>query len=236
MGRYSRTDIADVSFYASPARLTGRLRHRHDLWRLGRCSPTCQRTSSFRTGGGALPTGSYRTNRTEMGDHQWRGWRFIGITGLSRKWGRRGLNLEYYLARDQWGRGIATEAGSIKTTYAINLAGADRVTASFFADNPASGRVLSKIGFIRRGRSHAPHCATGTVKPPITMRLAPSSGQTHRKEAFCWMKRLTALLKVRFPGSDRLPRAPRWRLFKGMLDKSHCRCGRRSGFEQLLRC
>ena len=47
----------------------------------------------------------------------------------------------YWIARSHWGRGFATEAARAVLTVARTL-GHDRVEASHFLDNPASGRVL----------------------------------------------------------------------------------------------
>jgi len=59
--------------------------------------------------------------------------------------------LGYWLGRPYWGQGYATEAAEA----AINWAGGDwgkgYVLAGHFADNPASGRVLDKAGFLYTG-------------------------------------------------------------------------------------
>jgi RimJ/RimL family protein N-acetyltransferase len=82
------------------------------------------------------------------------------------------VELGYYVARAHWGRGIATEAGSVILAYGIGLLGRSRITSGHFADNPASGRVLEKLGFSRAGLSERPCLALGGSKPSIEMRLA----------------------------------------------------------------
>lgn len=57
----------------------------------------------------------------------------------------------YWIARDHWGRGYATEAASAVLRIARTL-GHQRLTAGHFIDNPASGRVLRKLGFQPTGR------------------------------------------------------------------------------------
>lgn len=61
------------------------------------------------------------------------------------------LEVGYWIGRDWWGRGIATEA----LTGALAWAGRDWrkrcVTAGHFADNPVSGTVLVKSGFLYTG-------------------------------------------------------------------------------------
>ena len=57
----------------------------------------------------------------------------------------------YWIARPYWGLGFATEAGRqlIRIARAMNL---PRLTAGHFIDNPASGAVLRKAGFVPTGR------------------------------------------------------------------------------------
>jgi RimJ/RimL family protein N-acetyltransferase len=54
--------------------------------------------------------------------------------------------LGYWITPDAWGRGYATEAGAA-VLRAARAAGIRHVTAGHFIDNPASGRVLRKLGF-----------------------------------------------------------------------------------------
>jgi len=59
--------------------------------------------------------------------------------------------LGYWLTPDAWGRGYATEAGRAVIEIARML-GLRRLHAGHFVDNPASGRVLAKLGFRPTGR------------------------------------------------------------------------------------
>lgn len=59
--------------------------------------------------------------------------------------------LGYWITPDAWGCGYATEAGAAALR-AARAAGVRRVTAGHFVDNPASGRVLRKLGFRPTGR------------------------------------------------------------------------------------
>ena len=77
----------------------------------------------------------------------------------------------YWIARGSWGLGFATEAGTalLEIARALGLA---RLEASHFLDNPASGRVLEKLGFEPTGLV-APRlsCARGREIPARLMRL-----------------------------------------------------------------
>lgn len=76
------------------------------------------------------------------------GAKLIGSVGL----GRRGDDIElgYWIARNHWGQGYATEAARAVLRLAEAL-GHRRIVAGHFVDNPASGRVLAKAGFRRSG-------------------------------------------------------------------------------------
>lgn len=60
--------------------------------------------------------------------------------------------LGYWLARRFWGRGIATEAARAMVAAARDGLRRRRLVSGHFIDNPASGRVLEKIGFRPRGQ------------------------------------------------------------------------------------
>jgi RimJ/RimL family protein N-acetyltransferase len=79
----------------------------------------------------------------------------VGAVGLHR--GDDGLELGYWVARDHWGRGYATEAGRGALEIARAL-GHGRVLAGQFVDNPASGRVLRKLGFRETGEIRPTFC------------------------------------------------------------------------------
>ena len=53
----------------------------------------------------------------------------------------------YWLTPAAWGRGYATEAGHAVVDMARHALPLRRLTAWHFADNPASGAVLRKLGF-----------------------------------------------------------------------------------------
>jgi ribosomal-protein-alanine N-acetyltransferase len=65
---------------------------------------------------------------------------------------QRTSELGYMLRRDRWGRGIATEAARILLDFAFGELGLHRVFAVVDEDNPASIRVVEKLGFRREAR------------------------------------------------------------------------------------
>ncbi|HEY7809062.1 MAG TPA: GNAT family N-acetyltransferase [Allosphingosinicella sp.] len=70
----------------------------------------------------------------------------VGAIGIACRRGDQ-PELGYWIARRFWGRGFATEAGEAVIQLARDSLRLPRLGASHFADNPASGRVLEKLGF-----------------------------------------------------------------------------------------
>jgi ribosomal-protein-alanine N-acetyltransferase len=64
---------------------------------------------------------------------------------------RNTAEIGYWLGRTFWGRGVATEAVRAATLYAFDQLGMHRVFAVPFGRNPASTRVLEKVGYVREG-------------------------------------------------------------------------------------
>lgn len=58
----------------------------------------------------------------------------------------------YWLGKDYWGKGIATEALDLLICFAFNELKLHRLYANTFIDNIGSQRVLEKAGFAREGR------------------------------------------------------------------------------------
>jgi RimJ/RimL family protein N-acetyltransferase len=77
----------------------------------------------------------------------------IGGIGLERLTDVHRLSgeLGYWLGVDYWGRGLATEAITAVTSWALNTLNLKRVFAQPYADNLASCRALEKAGFAFEG-------------------------------------------------------------------------------------
>jgi ribosomal-protein-alanine N-acetyltransferase len=68
---------------------------------------------------------------------------FLGMTGIHPE---EGCEFGYWLGKPFWGHGYATEAAHRLVTYAFEELGQETAHAGWFADNPASGHVLAKLG------------------------------------------------------------------------------------------
>ena len=63
----------------------------------------------------------------------------------------RQAELSFWVGRPFWGRGYASEAGAVVVHHAFGTLGLNRVYALHMARNPASGRVLAKLGMQKEG-------------------------------------------------------------------------------------
>lgn len=94
----------------------------------------------------------------------------VGMAGLTPTDDPDEAELGYYLAPAQWGFGFATEACGAILDYAFDVAGFASVVAGHFAENPASGGVLRKLGFVEIGRAERGCLATGATVLSVEMR------------------------------------------------------------------
>ncbi|MGQ0533641.1 MAG: GNAT family N-acetyltransferase [Caulobacteraceae bacterium] len=79
----------------------------------------------------------------------------IGCVGAHQRDGD-GFEMGYWFGRLYWGQGLATEAATAFVSEAGKLG---VLEAGHFVDNPASGRVLTKVGF----------AYTGEIKPMFSL-------------------------------------------------------------------
>ena len=84
---------------------------------------------------------------------------FLGDCALSLKDGR--YEIGYWFGKPYWNQGYATEAVRRLLGFAFHDLKAEAVWAGWFHDNPASGRVLEKLGFRPDGASPRASLARG---------------------------------------------------------------------------
>ncbi|MGI9391124.1 MAG: GNAT family N-acetyltransferase [Boseongicola sp.] len=128
-----------------------------------------RQTGSFETGWSKEAAENY------IKDRQWRGLpgfmlavehrgEFTGVVGC----GGTPPSAMYALHPDHWGQGIATEAMSAFLPEVFDRFPLNTLVANHFEDNPASGRVLKKLGFTEIGRDTAESKARLEPTPAIT--------------------------------------------------------------------
>ncbi len=75
----------------------------------------------------------------------------IGSIGLVLHSAHRRAELGYWFGKPYWGRGYATEAGQAVVRHGFADLGLARIVAHHFQRNPASGRILQKLGMKTEG-------------------------------------------------------------------------------------
>lgn len=75
----------------------------------------------------------------------------IGAMSLMEMTAGHKAELGYWIGRPYWDQGYCTEAGEAVLRYAFTQLGLIRVHCRHFARNPASGRVMHKLGMQHEG-------------------------------------------------------------------------------------
>lgn len=105
---------------------------------------------------------------------------YIGAAGVhpDRDW-----EFGYWIGKPYWGRGYATEASRRLLSFAFEDLAADYVSAGWFHDNPASGRVLEKLGFVPCGTEQRECLARNESVPCHRARMTRERWRELRAEA-----------------------------------------------------
>lgn len=127
--------LAELANDPGVARMTGAMPHPYGL---------ADAEAYFGKAGGGDPARSaeFAVEHREHG--------FVGALGLF-VGERERLEIGYWLGRPYWGQGLATEAVRSALDWARSDWRKKLVFAGHFADNPASGQVLIKAGFLYTG-------------------------------------------------------------------------------------
>ena len=76
----------------------------------------------------------------------------IGVADLLRFTQDHQCSFAYMIGEDFWGKGYATEALRAIFAYGFDHLALEKIEADHFSDNPASGRVMQKLGMRHIGR------------------------------------------------------------------------------------
>jgi RimJ/RimL family protein N-acetyltransferase len=109
----------------------------------------------------------------------------VGMIGFGRRPDGE-LEFGYWIARRHWGRGYATEAGKALIANARESLRVPTLHAGHFIDNPASGRVLQKLGFRPTGVVAPRYSAGRREAAPcrlLTLDLAQARGEAKQEAA-----------------------------------------------------
>jgi RimJ/RimL family protein N-acetyltransferase len=93
---------------------------------------------------------------------------YSGSVGLDDTGKGTHFELGYWLGKPYWGRGYVSEAAAAVVEYAFGWLNQPALVAGYFVDNPASGRVLEKLGFVETHRrmafQHVRQCEAELVR------------------------------------------------------------------------
>jgi RimJ/RimL family protein N-acetyltransferase len=104
----------------------------------------------------------------------------VGSIGLVLQPAHRRAELGYWIGVPYWGRGYCTEAARAVVQWGFRELDLHRITAPHFAGNPASGRVLEKIGMRQEGRLREHYLRDGRFEDSVVwgiLRSDPESGR-----------------------------------------------------------
>ena len=96
----------------------------------------------------------------------------------------------YWLGKPFWGQGFATEAAEAVIRHAFEADGFDYLIAGHFSDNPASKRIIEKLGFEPLGTETRECAARGGEAllhhlPARPRCRLPAPSLVRRKEVEC---------------------------------------------------
>ena len=88
----------------------------------------------------------------------------------------RAFELGYWVGAEARGKGVATNAATAIAQFVFEQHGATAINAGYFADNPASARVLEKLGFKATGEIvQTMSLARGEAADTVRLTLAPEN-------------------------------------------------------------
>jgi len=75
----------------------------------------------------------------------------VGAVGLSITPEHEHAEIGYWIGVPYWGRGYCTESARAILEYGFNVLALERIFGNHFTSNPASGRVMRKLGMTHEG-------------------------------------------------------------------------------------
>eukprot|EP00297_Palpitomonas_bilix_P015422 CAMPEP_0113866688 /NCGR_PEP_ID=MMETSP0780_2-20120614/7_1 /TAXON_ID=652834 /ORGANISM="Palpitomonas bilix" /LENGTH=212 /DNA_ID=CAMNT_0000851557 /DNA_START=164 /DNA_END=802 /DNA_ORIENTATION=+ /assembly_acc=CAM_ASM_000599 len=95
----------------------------------------------------------------------------IGCIGLTVSAVHKRAEVGYWLAVSEWGKGYATEALRSIIDTSFNDLSLNKIDAAIFSDNPASARVLEKVGMQKEGYLRQHHFRWGSYRDSVLFGL-----------------------------------------------------------------
>ncbi|MFB6191939.1 MAG: GNAT family N-acetyltransferase [Haloarculaceae archaeon] len=144
-----------------------------EAYRRSRVDPRMRATGAYDRGG--VTTERAREEVREKGEESTAAPCAIRAEGEVVGWASTALHderaraamLAYYVLPGWQGRGYASEAARLLADYAFDELNARRLEAHVLADNPASVRVLEKLGFLEEGRKRDAYYKDGEYRDAV---------------------------------------------------------------------
>ncbi len=95
----------------------------------------------------------------------------IGVCSYEWSEAKQDAEFGYWYARHAWGKGFATETAKVLVRHAFESASLPKLVSCYHNDNPASGRVLKKAGFMATQQCTHFSVAQNREVPVTTMHL-----------------------------------------------------------------
>ena len=137
----TQADVPDIQRLAGDraiADTTLRVPHPYELWMAERWVATCRENLD-------AGTGMNLAIALRSGDS------YIGGIGLTLDLTADSAEMGYWIGKPYWNQGYGTEAAGAIIQYAFEELGLNRVFAAHYKRNPASGRIMQKIGMTYKG-------------------------------------------------------------------------------------
>lgn len=110
----------------------------------------------------------------------------IGLAGYVPAADHRSAELGYWIGRPYWGHGYMTEAAGAIVEHCFASERFERLTCCHFADNPASQRVIEKLGFRPVGACSAWCEARRREAPTVRYELLAPRRRAWRLAGWGW--------------------------------------------------
>ncbi|HUE72216.1 MAG TPA: GNAT family N-acetyltransferase, partial [Pirellulaceae bacterium] len=105
----------------------------------------------------------------------------IGSIGLILSLADHHGELGYWIGKPYWNSGYCTEAAAAMLQFAFDTLDLERVFAKYMGRNPASGRVLAKLGMTQEGILRHHRCKWGQFDDLVVCGILRSEWQTLTK-------------------------------------------------------
>jgi RimJ/RimL family protein N-acetyltransferase len=105
----------------------------------------------------------------------------IGMIGVHTRAEHKHADLGYWIGIPYWNQGYATEAARGTIDWCFEQLGLNRVYAEHFGSNPASGKVMQKIGMTYEGTLRQHYIRFGAVQDVLIYSILRSEWAARQK-------------------------------------------------------